>query len=105
MTEEERRAERQRRYEWYKAAGWQEVEAGVLLVSPLKVLTISPAGPYIGRMCYDIKGGYEEPYSRESDYFETKKEAETAFESGEYGDDGSTTCAAAKHATEKYGLK
>lgn len=47
-------------------------------VGPLEVLK-SPAGWYIGRLCWveDKHGdGYQEPLSRESDYYRAKEEAE-----------------------------
>ena len=47
----------------------------------LKVMK-SPAGYYLGRTCWDKKDGYEEPLSRESDYFDTKEEAERALKAG-----------------------
>lgn len=42
----------------------------------------SAAGYYIGRMAWDKKDCFEEPGSRESDYFETAQEASLAMRSG-----------------------
>lgn len=51
-------------------------------VSKLKVLR-SAAGYYIGRECRDKDMPFDEPYSRESDYFSSKEEATKAlYESG-----------------------
>lgn len=41
----------------------------------------SNAGWYIGRACWDVEGGYPEPYSRESDYYGTEAEAAKALPS------------------------
>lgn len=41
----------------------------------------SAAGYYIGRLFYDFNG-YNEPGSRESDYFSTKEGAEFALKNG-----------------------
>lgn len=57
---------------------------------PLEVCR-SAAGYYIGRIFHDTMG-YEEPGSRESDYFWTKEEAETALKEGfEWRDCGENT--------------
>ncbi len=62
-------------------------------VTDLTVLR-SNAGWYIGRMCWNEDadfdfGGFEEPYTRESEYFPTREAAEAAhrslsFEGREY---------------------
>ena len=57
-------------------------KAGDICYSDLKVLN-SMAGFYIGRTCWDPDPGFEEPGSRESEYFRTHGEAERALESGE----------------------
>lgn len=49
--------------------------------SDLKVMR-SPAGHYLGRSCWDKEHRFEEPFSRESDYFKTKEEAELALKAG-----------------------
>lgn len=49
--------------------------------SDLKVMR-SPAGHYLGRSCWDKELGFEEPFSRESDYFKTKEAAELALQAG-----------------------
>jgi len=49
--------------------------------SGLKVMR-SPAGWYLGRTCWDKEDGFEEPYSRESDYFGTEEQAKTKLASG-----------------------
>ena len=47
-----------------------------LVVSALKVMQ-SAAGFYVGRSCVDLAdGNFEQPYSRESDYFATAEDAE-----------------------------
>jgi len=42
----------------------------------------SAAGYYLGRMCLDKEDGFEEPYSRESDYFASKEKAAAALAAG-----------------------
>lgn len=54
--------------------------------SELQVLR-SPAGWYIGTMYHDPEG-FQEPGSRDSGYFATKKEAEDEFRSIEAGEAG-----------------
>ncbi len=49
--------------------------------SNLKVMR-SPAGWYLGRTCWDKEDGFEEPYSRETDYYETEEEAKQVLKSG-----------------------
>lgn len=55
---------------------------GDCLVSDFKVMR-SPAGYYVGRTCWDKAGGYEEPYSRDSDYM-PEKEAQADLARGLY---------------------
>ena len=55
-----------------------EAEGGKAYYSDLKVMR-SAAGYYIGTSAWDVEGGYEEPNSRESDYFGTHAEAENAL--------------------------
>lgn len=52
---------------------------------PLEVLC-SNAGFYIGRV-FNADEGYQEPGSRESDYFETRRDAEVALASGAFSRD------------------
>lgn len=51
-------------------------------VSQLKVLK-SAAGYYIGRVCI-FKDGHEEPYSRESGYYDSNKSAEMALMNNDF---------------------
>jgi hypothetical protein len=53
-------------------------DGGEYFYSDLQVMQ-SPAGYYIGRICWDKAEGFPEPLSRESDYFYTKEEAEKAL--------------------------
>jgi len=54
-------------------------QVGNVFVSRLRVLK-SNAGYYIGRTDWSTEfGGFEEPYSRESDYFVTKEDAARAM--------------------------
>lgn len=48
-------------------------------VTPKLEVHRSPAGYYIGTYCHCG------PYSRESDYFETREAAQKALDSGEFG--------------------
>jgi len=45
------------------------------------------AGWYVGTMFKDPVDGFEEPNSRETDYFETEAEAQSALDSFNKGDD------------------
>lgn len=56
-------------------------EKGDCYVSNLMVCQ-SAAGFYLGRMCVDKADGFEEPYSRESDYYASRKEAQAALAQG-----------------------
>lgn len=47
----------------------------------MKVLR-SAAGFYLGRLYFDVEVGCELPYSRESDYFATREQAERALQQG-----------------------
>lgn len=42
----------------------------------------SNAGYYIGRMCWDKEGDFEEPFSRESGYYRKKEDAEKELHEG-----------------------
>jgi len=58
-------------------------EASGMKLSQLQVCE-SANGYYIGRTSWDDEFGFEEPGTRESEYFNTKKDAEDALETGDW---------------------
>ena len=55
------------------------IERSGEFVSNLRVLQ-SNAGYYIGRTCWNKECGYEEPFSRESDYYVVQETAQAALD-------------------------